>query len=189
MSTTSARTARVEPPALLLVATGLALLLTRIWLPALGSQGRLAGLTAILIAVLAASLLVPAARGSARLHPGLVLGIGLVAIGLALITGGRPAQAPLTPWALPLTLLAAVAEEALLRRVAYGALERRGAIVAIGVTALAFALIHVPIYGVAVFPVDLGAGLLLSWQRWACGSWTVPAATHATANVVMTMLR
>jgi hypothetical protein len=47
----------------------------------------------------------------------------------------------------------------------------------------------VPIYGVTVFPVDLGAGLLLSWQRWACGSWTVPAATHATANVVMTVLR
>lgn len=189
MSTTSARTTRVELPPLLLVATAAALLLTRIWLPTLGSHGRLAGLTATLIAVLVASLLVPAARGNARLHPGLVLGMGLMAIGLVLITGGRPVPAPLTPWALPFTLLAAVAEEALFRRVAYGALERRGAIVAIGVTALAFALIHVPIYGVAVFPVDLGAGLLLSWQRWASGTWTVPAATHATANVVMTVLR
>ncbi len=97
--------------------------------------------------------------------------------------------APLVAWALPLTLLAAIAEEALFRRVAYGALERRGAVVAIGVTALAFALVHVPLYGVAVFPVDLGAGLLLSWQRWASGSWTVPAATHAAANAMMTVLR
>jgi len=35
-----------------------------------------------------------------------------------------------------------------------------------------------------VFPVDLGAGLLLSWQRWAGGSWGVPAATHAAANLL-----
>ena len=172
-----------------LVAIGAALLLVRTWLPTLGSFGRLAGLTATLLAILAASLLVPAARSITHLHPGVVLAVGLAAVALALATGGRPVPAPLVAWALPLTLLAAVAEEALFRRAMYGVLERRGAIVAIGATALAFALVHVPIYGVAVFPVDLGAGLLLSWQRWACGSWTVPAATHAAANVVMTVLR
>ena len=48
---------------------------------------------------------------------------------------------------------------------------------------------HVPLYGVAAFPVDLGAGLLLSWQRWASGTWTVPAATHTAANVLAVMLR
>jgi len=172
-----------------LVAIGSALLLVRVWLPTLGSLGRLTGLTVTLLAILAASLLVPATRSSARLHPGVVLAVGLAAVALALATGGRPVPAPLVAWALPLTLLAAVSEEALFRRAMYGALERRGAVVAIGATALAFALVHVPIYGVAVFPVDLGAGLLLSWQRWACGSWTVPAATHAAANVVMTVLR
>jgi membrane protease YdiL (CAAX protease family) len=56
--------------------------------------------------------------------------------------------------------------------------------VAIVGSAVAFALLHVPLYGVAVLPVDLGAGLLLSWQRWACGTWTVPAATHAAANLL-----
>ena len=32
--------------------------------------------------------------------------------------------------------------------------------------------------------VDLGAGLLLSWQRWASGGWGAPAATHVVANLV-----
>ena len=168
---------------------GVALLLVRTRLPSLGEAGRVTGLTVTLVAILAGSMLVPTARGDARLHSGLVLGVGLAAIALALTTGGRPVPAPLVAWALPLTLLAAIAEEAMFRRVAYGALERHGAVVAIGVTALAFALVHVPLYGVAAFPVDLGAGLLLSWQRWASGSWTVPAATHAAANVMMTVLR
>jgi len=172
-----------------LVAAGAALLLMRLWLPALGTTGRLVGLTLILLAVLAGSLLVPATPDRARLSPAVVLSAGLAAVTLAIATGGRPVAAPYAAWALPLALLAAVAEEALFRRAAYGALQRHGAIVAVGVTALAFALVHVPLYGVAAFPVDLGAGLLLSWQRWASGTWTVPAATHAAANLAMTVLR
>ena len=38
--------------------------------------------------------------------------------------------------------------------------------------------------GVAAMPVDLGAALLLSWQRYASGRWTVPAVTHAVANLL-----
>ena len=186
---TRGRVAHGDIATLGLVAIGAALLFVRVWLPTLGSLGHLTALTVTLLAILVASLLVPAVRSSARLHPGVMLTVGLAAVALALLTGGRPMPAPLIAWALPLTLLAAVAEEALFRRAMYGALERGGTLVAIGATALAFALVHVPIYGVAVFPVDLGAGLLLSWQRWAAGSWTVPAATHAAANVVMTVLR
>jgi hypothetical protein len=172
-----------------LVAAGAALLLMRLWLPALGTTGRLVCLTLILLAVLLGSLLVPATPDRARLSPAVVLSAGLAAVTLALATGGRPVAAPYATWALPLALLAAVAEEALLRRAAYGALQRHGAIVAVSITALAFALVHVPLYGVAAFPVDLGAGLLLSWQRWASGTWTVPAATHAAANLAITVLR
>jgi len=172
-----------------LVAAGTALLLMRLWLPALGTTGRLVGLALILLAVLVGSLLVPATPDRARLNPAVVLTVGLAAVTLALATGGRPVAAPYAAWALPLALLAAVAEEALFRRAAYGALRRHGAIVAVGVTALAFALVHVPLYGVAAFPVDLGAGLLLSWQRWASGTWTVPATTHAAANLAMTVMR
>ena len=36
----------------------------------------------------------------------------------------------------------------------------------------------------AAFPVDLGAGLVFGWQRWATGSWVAPAGTHAAANLV-----
>ncbi len=82
-----------------------------------------------------------------------------------------------------------MAEEALFRRVAYGVLEPYGAVTAVAVTALLFALIHVPLYGVVAFPVDLGAGLLFGWQRWAAGTWTVPAATHAAANCLAVIVR
>jgi hypothetical protein len=47
--------------------------------------------------------------------------------------------------------------------------------------------VHLPAYGVAALPVDLGAGLLFSWQRWASGTWTVPAATHAFANALVVL--
>ena len=95
-------------------------------------------------------------------------------------------------WALgllPLAVLAAVAEEALFRRAAYGWLERYGPAVAIIGSALLFAAVHLPLYGAAALPVDVGAGLLLSWQRWASGTWTVPAGTHAAANVLAVVLR
>jgi hypothetical protein len=39
-------------------------------------------------------------------------------------------------------------------------------------------------YGAAALPLDLGAGLVLAWQRWASGRWTVPASTHAFANLL-----
>jgi membrane protease YdiL (CAAX protease family) len=47
-----------------------------------------------------------------------------------------------------------------------------------------FALVHLPAYGLAAMPVDLGAALLLGWQRYASGRWTVPAVTHAVANLL-----
>ena len=171
----------------LLAAAGL--LVGRLWLVPLDLTGRVAGGALTLSAVLVASLAVQAHQERARLDPAIVLAVGLGALALALAAGGWPAPAPYSSWALPLALLAAVAEEALVRRAAYGALAPYGAAVAIVVTALAFALVHVPLYGVAVFPVDLGAGLVLSWQRWASGSWTVPATTHAAANLMMTVMR
>jgi hypothetical protein len=174
---------------LCLVVGGLGLLLVRIWLPALGAQGRVIGTGATMAAILAGSLLVPASPGRATLRPALVLLIGFAAILIALLAGGAPVRSPVALWSLPLAVLAAIAEEALFRRAAYAALERHGAALAVGLTALAFALIHVPLYGWAVLPVDLGAGLLLSWQRWASGTWAVPATTHVAANVLMTVLR
>jgi membrane protease YdiL (CAAX protease family) len=81
-------------------------------------------------------------------------------------------------------VVAAVAEEVFFRRLVYGWLERWGAAVAVGVAALLFALVHVPVYGWGVLPIDLAAGLVFGWQRWASGTWTAPAVAHAVANLL-----
>src|SRR4029450_11428131 len=82
-----------------------------------------------------------------------------------------------------IAVVAGVVEEALFRRVLYDRLLRFGVVVAVGGTAVVVALVHLPAYGVAAMPVDLGAALLLSWQRYASGRWTVPAVTHAVGNL------
>jgi len=115
------------------------------------------------------------------------LGVGLLALGLA--HAAVPASAPVRASiaAAALSVLAAVAEEALFRGAAFRLLERRGMVLAAAGSAVLFALVHVPAYGWSAFPVDLGAGVLFSWQRFASGRWSVPAATHAAANLLAVM--
>ena len=182
------RIARVAA-APLVVVLGCVLLLARLRVLAVPGGARPLLLTAILGSVAVAGVLVPVPSDRARLPRWIVLGIGLAGVVAAALAAGRPVAFPSTAWAIPLALLAAVAEEALLRRVLYARLQPAGTTVAVGVTAVLFALLHVPLYGWAAFPVDLGAGLLLSWQRWASGTWTVPAGTHAAANLLATVLR
>ena len=112
------------------------------------------------------------------------VGLGVAAFALA-----RWLQAPALPWPVaPLTIagnvLAAVAEELFFRRLTYGWLLRGGVGVAVGGSAVAFAAVHVPVYGLAVLPIDVAAGLLFGWQRWATGGWSAPAVTHAAANLL-----
>jgi len=173
----------------LIVVIGCTLLLARLGVLAMPGSTRTLALAAILGSVAVASLLVPVPTDRPHLRPAIVLVIGLAGLGAAALAAGRPVAFPSTAWAIPLGVLAAVAEEALFRRVLYARLEPAGAVVAVGVTAVLFAGLHVPLYGWAAFPVDLGAGLLLSWQRWASGTWTVPAATHAAANLLATVMR
>jgi hypothetical protein len=172
-----------ELPAWLILAGGITLLLAR---PALadGSAGP-ALLATCYLGIGAAALSMreasPPLSALGRL-PVLLIGIAAILV-VAWVVGPWP---PLRlGWmGAPVGVLAAVAEEALFRRLAYARLLRFGAGVAILGSALAFALLHVPLYGIEVLPVDLGAGLLLSWQRWASGTWTVPAATHAAAELL-----
>jgi membrane protease YdiL (CAAX protease family) len=179
-----------SPRAWILVATGTVALLLRTRLASLPDLPRAGALALVLIAILVACLIVPIPRAtSRRMTPAAGLAIGLAAIGVVTWVSEPLVHLPLSAWAMPLSVLAAVAEEALFRRVTYAWLERWGAPVAIVGSAALFALMHVPLYGAAVFPVDLGAGLLFAWQRWATGTWTVPAATHAAANVLMTVMR
>jgi membrane protease YdiL (CAAX protease family) len=176
-------------PVVLLVAVGCVLLAGRAWLSPVTPTHR-AGLYALVFgSMLAASLLVPIARSPRRLHPAVALAIGGLAIGGASVVAGPAVPFPAAAWTLPLSLLAAVAEEALFRRVAYAQLSRWGPVVAVVGAAALFAVVHVPLYGLAALPVDLGAGLVFGWQRWATGSWTVPAATHGLANVAAVLAR
>jgi membrane protease YdiL (CAAX protease family) len=179
------------------LAAGLAFLLAR---PALGSvAAAVPVLVAGYLAMAATDLAVPApagegaaggavhARRSARPPLGWAapLGLGLAAVAAAGVVAGPVPDPRVGAAAAGLGLLAAVAEEALFRRLLYlRLLARYGAVVAVLGSATLFALVHLPAYGTAALPVDLGAGLLLSWQRFASGRWTVPAVTHAVANLL-----
>jgi membrane protease YdiL (CAAX protease family) len=125
------------------------------------------------------------AEGTPPLGWGAPLGIGLAAVAAAGVVAGPAPDPRVGAAAAGLGVLAAVAEEALFRRLLYlRLLARYGTVVAVLGSAVLFALVHLPAYGTAALPVDLGAGLLLSWQRSASGRWTVPAVTHAVANLL-----
>jgi membrane protease YdiL (CAAX protease family) len=184
-------------PADAAVVAGLAFLLAR---PALGTLSAAVPLLAAGYLAMAATALAPLAPGvpareavASRGHGGsavpplgwaVPLGIGLVAVAAAGAVAGPAPPPRIAAGAAGLALLAAVAEEALFRRLLYARLARHGAVVAVLGSATLFALVHLPAYGTAALPVDLGAGLLLSWQRFASGRWTVPAVTHAVANLL-----
>jgi membrane protease YdiL (CAAX protease family) len=138
----------------------------------------------------------PARAGWAARARGMALGLGgallLCALPLAhrLWVGvpavPRPAWGPLLAWSLA-TLCVAVAEEVLLRGALFDAVRRAGAgeAAAVAVAAMAFALIHVPLYGPTALPLDLGVGVLLGCLRVASGGVTAPATAHAGADLAL----
>lgn len=118
---------------------------------------------------------------------GLVL-VGLAAAGVAIggaivVPGlGRPA-APFASWAA-ITVLVATAEELLLRGRLFDAAQRAGGVwVAVLLSTLAFALMHVPLYGCGVVPLDVAVGFALGGLRLATGGVVAPAAAHAVADL------
>jgi membrane protease YdiL (CAAX protease family) len=115
------------------------------------------------------------------------IAIGVGAFALGRVVGGGTPPATLGVQIVALNTLAAVSEEAFFRRFVYGVLAPLGAVVAVAGSALLFALVHVTVYGAWVLPIDLLAGLLFGWQRWATGSWRAPALTHALANVLVVL--
>jgi membrane protease YdiL (CAAX protease family) len=94
-----------------------------------------------------------------------------------------------TVWAVVVTMVA-VAEEVLLRGSLFEAAVRyRGENAAIAVSAVAFALLHVPVYGWSVLPLDLAVGVALGVLRVLAGSVTAPALTHVVADLAGWWLR
>lgn len=173
------------------VATGLAILLAR---PAIAST---VGWSVPVVAGLFATILVLALAAPAgterRAYPAsLTWQASVFAAGALVFLLGRSISSgrgpmPATAVFVSLNILAAIAEEALFRRVAYDVLLPAGPIAAIGGSALVFGLAHVTVYGWRAFPIDLAAGVVFGWQRWASGSWAVPAAIHALADLLAVM--
>jgi membrane protease YdiL (CAAX protease family) len=178
--------ARQAWAATIVIAVGTAVLVLRPYVDA-PSGARVSLFAVSYLTIGLASIAVPVDRDRPRLAPGFVLPIGFAAVALSACVAGTPVPLPWSTAALPLSMVAAVAEEALFRRLAYARLERFGAVAAVVGSALLFGVVHVPAYGLAALPVDVGAGLLFGWQRWASGTWTVPAATHAFANALVVL--
>jgi membrane protease YdiL (CAAX protease family) len=114
---------------------------------------------------------------------------GGVLVGLALfarVTGPAMALRPAVdflPWALA-TILVATAEELVLRGVLFDALARVGGVATtVVLTSVLFALIHVPLYGWHVVPLDLGVGLWLAGLRLLSGGVAAPAIAHTLADL------
>ena len=166
-----------------IVAAGSVVLLARPFVGVAPDARVLLFATAYLV-LAAISLTVPVANEPPRVASSVVLAVGVASVVFASTIAGPSVPTPHSSLALPLSLLAAVAEEALFRRVAFARLARFGALVAVAGSAILFAMVHLPAYGVAALPVDLGAGVLFGWQRWASGTWLVPAGAHAFANAV-----
>lgn len=116
-----------------------------------------------------------------------VFAVGVAAFVLGRILGGGHAPQPLVLRVVVLGSLAAVAEEVFFRHFIYDALRPNGTAGAIVGSAALFAVVHVTVYGWWVLPIDLAAGLVLSWQRSATGSWKVPAITHVLANLLVVL--
>jgi membrane protease YdiL (CAAX protease family) len=178
MNAALARIEQSRSPQWAAVAAGLVLLGIRPYVP-LGVPL----LAAAYLALASLAIGPPLDQGRPRVHPFLVAGVGLAGVLAAgTLAGPRLPTAGVTSTVILLNTLAAVGEEAFFRRFLYDRLARWGPGVAVAVSALAFAAVHVPAYGWAALPVDLGAGILLGWQRWASGTWLAPAATHVFAN-------
>ncbi len=117
---------------------------------------------------------------------GLLGGLVLVALPrlvdplMPAIIGMRPE--PFAGWVL-VTAVVVAGEEAILRGALFGALERStGPVAAVAVSSLAFALMHVPLYGWQVVPLDLGVGVWLAGLRLATGGVAAPALAHGIAD-------
>jgi membrane protease YdiL (CAAX protease family) len=118
---------------------------------------------------------------------GIAGGAALVAVAWAgvpaLVVAPRAAASTLLWWG-PLVTMVAAAEELVLRGVLFEALGTRfGDATAVATTALLFAVIHVPLYGMAALPLDLCAGVFLGCLRVASGGVTAPLVAHVLADL------
>jgi membrane protease YdiL (CAAX protease family) len=117
---------------------------------------------------------------------GMAGGTALVVLALVTRSGQLPWLAPpaaFVPW-VAVTILVASAEELVLRGALFDELDGSvGTVAAVLVTSVVFALMHVPLYGWHVVPLDLGVGLWLAGLRLATGGIAAPAVAHTVADL------
>ncbi len=95
--------------------------------------------------------------------------------------GMRPE--PFVAW-VAVTGAVVVGEEAVLRGALFDALAHAsGAVGAVLITSLAFALIHVPLYGWQVVPLDFGVGVWFAGLRLATAGIGAPIVAHLLADL------
>lgn len=115
---------------------------------------------------------------------GLVGALVLVAPVVATGAGIGGSSTGFVPWAVA-TAVVATAEEAFLRGALFDAVTRwRGEDAAVVIGAIAFAALHLPLYGWHAMPLDLAVGLGLGALRLAAGTWTASAVAHVGADLV-----
>jgi membrane protease YdiL (CAAX protease family) len=130
-------------------------------------------------------------RAAITMTVGAAFGLALVTLALlgASVRGiwvphglGQP-DVSFVGWA-SITILVATAEEGILRGVLFDRIRAaRGVVAAIALTTIAFALIHVPVYGWHVVPLDLAVGLGFAGLRLSTRSVLAPAAAHVVADL------
>ena len=90
---------------------------------------------------------------------------------------------PFAAW-VAVTVIVAVGEEAVLRGVLFDALRAPiGVPATVAATSLAFALLHVPLYGWHVVPLDLAVGIWLAGLRLVSRGVAAPAIAHAIGDL------
>lgn len=120
-----------------------------------------------------------------------IVGAAVLCVPVAVLRGGSPLHGAegFVGWALVVTVVA-TAEEVFLRGTLYdavrAALDDRAAIL---VGSAAFALLHVPLYGWHVVPLDLVVGLVLGELRRSTGTAAAPAVAHVGADLAGWFLR
>jgi membrane protease YdiL (CAAX protease family) len=141
----------------------------------------------VLLAVAAAAGWRPAVPRPNSLVVGALGGLVLIAVArlahpfLPSVVGMRPE--PFVVWGL-VTALVVLGEEVLLRGVLFEALDDIGSpLTAVLVTSMAFALMHVPLYGWQVVPLDIGVGIFFGGLRVATGGVAAPVIAHLVADL------
>jgi membrane protease YdiL (CAAX protease family) len=150
----------------------------------------LAFAVALLVVAAAAGTRVPLSRRAVLIG---LAGLALVCAPVALehLFTTRPVHGSqgFAGWAAAVVVVA-TAEEVFLRGALYDAGERVwGPSVAIVLGAVCFALLHVPLYGWHVLPLDLAVGVVLGGLRQGAGTAAAPAITHVGADLVGWFLR